>query len=610
MIKNFLSKIMLLLLVILGAQNHLSSQENTEKKPVEGTKEPMFFYWKDEIKDIVAQRNELQKKYDDLFLKYNSDISSLRLENDRLKAINSALEKERSTVAPRSSQDQARISQLEKDLATKTSSEKQAQDRIKSLESQLASNAAERSSLNQSIQNNSFPTTTTQTTPSSSQNTASREELIAQINSLTNQRDQLQRDIAAIYGYQKTIVINQNQPSNTTIPNNTNTTSSTQSQSEQDAIAKANRLEQELIEMTKKRDKLQKDLDSLNTAIYNSEKNPLYTSTTTTVTTVEEARVVIQRLDKQNAELTAERDKLKQDLAKSNDEKKTLEAKLKETSTTTTTVTSKTTEEMAKDAKKVEDAKSANDAKIAANEKEIAKKLAELEDKKKEIESLTKEIAQLKEDKEALESDLAHAKEAHEEENLKKKEEIERLTLQAQKLEEALEKEIKKNQSNKPSKEKKTGKETSSTTVTTTTEETDTAEEDTTGAKVYTKGARTIISLSSRVNFESGSNKLTAKGKDNLNRVLKVLRKYSAQRIYIEGNTDNQPLAEGSKFRDNWHLSFERALSVLNFLGKDKSLKKTKFAAAAFAERNPIKPNTTKSNRAANRRVDIVVVPK
>ena len=602
---------MLFLLVIMGAQNHLSSQENTEKKPVEGTKEPMFFYWKDEIKDIVAQRNELQKKYDDLFLKYNSDISSLRLENDRLKAINSALEKERSSSsATRSSQDQTRISQLEKELATKTASEKQAQERIKSLESQIANNAAERSSLNQSIQTNSFPTTTTQTTTSSSQNTASREELIAQINSLTNQRDQLQRDIAAIYGYQKTIVISQNQPSNTTIPNNTN--SSTQSQSELDAIAKANRLEQELIEMTKKRDKLQKDLDSLNTAIYNTEKNPLYTSTTTTVTTIEEARVVIQRLDKQNSELTAERDKLKQDLAKSNEEKKTLEAKLKETSTTTTTTTttSKTTEEMAKDAKKVEEAKSANEAKIAANEKEIAKKLAELEDKKKEIESLSKEIAQLKEDKEALESDLAHAKEAHEEENLKKKEEIERLTLQAQKLEEALEKEIKKNQSNKPSKDKKPVKETTSSTVTTTTEETDTAEEDSTGAKVYTKGAKTIISLSSRVNFESGSNKLTAKGKDNLNRVLKVLRKYSAQRIYIEGNTDDRPLAEGSKFRDNWHLSFERALSVLNFLSKDKSLKKTKFAAAAFAERNPIKPNTTKSNRAANRRVDIVVVPR
>jgi flagellar motor protein MotB len=128
-------------------------------------------------------------------------------------------------------------------------------------------------------------------------------------------------------------------------------------------------------------------------------------------------------------------------------------------------------------------------------------------------------------------------------------------------------------------------------------------------AKITSKGGKTIVSLGSTVNFKSGSRELTEEGKRTLDKIIKVLKNHASERIQVEGNTDNKPLPRGSKIKDNWHLSFERALTVLKYLNKG-SLGKTQFVAAGLSDRNPVKPNTTDANRAANRRVDIVVMPK
>jgi chemotaxis protein MotB len=600
------------------------AQETTTKTPKEEVKEPWFLYWKSEVTDakrILEERNALEKKYNELQLKYNTDTQSLREENDRLKSYSRQLELEKQDrVSSRSvttSDSESRIANLERELAetrrqkdslerelaAKSSAERQAQERIKTLEAMISANESSKSSVSTAVTTNSIPYTYSSTT-STTTNSASNEDLKAQVNSLTNQRDQLQRDIAAIYGYQKTVVIgNQVNPTTTTANGN-------------EAAEKANRLESELATMTKKRDMLQAQLDSM---------PKTSSTTTTTVTSVEEAKMKMTELENTNKALVMERDQLKIDLANSKKDK-SLETKIAETKTIITTVETKQTEEekakelaaknAAKEIAKIDEAKKETDAKIASNDKDLATKKMGLDELRKEIEILTKEISELKEDKETLETDLASTKEQHIEESSKSKEEIERLTLQAQKLEEALEKELKKNKgkstTSKNGKNPKIiiGKESNTVTSSVTTEETDSSSEEGSPAKVSSKGGRTIISLASHVNFKSGSNVLTPKGKDTLNRVLKVLRKYASERIYIEGNTDNRPIAAGSKFRDNWHLSFERALTVLQFLNKDKSLAKTKFAAAAFAEKNPVKSNTTDPNRAANRRVDIVVVPK
>ena len=115
-------------------------------------------------------------------------------------------------------------------------------------------------------------------------------DLQAQVNSLTNQRDQLLRDIAAIYGTNKQV--NVYSPANpyTTIENNATskevtpnkTTVVTSNASLEEAQTKAKKLEAELAEMTKQRDKLQKELDTNYNNMYNSKTNPLSNGTTGT----------------------------------------------------------------------------------------------------------------------------------------------------------------------------------------------------------------------------------------------------------------------------------------------------------------------------------------
>ncbi|HRG46835.1 MAG TPA: OmpA family protein [Leptospiraceae bacterium] len=515
-------------------------------------------------------------------------------------------------------------------------------------------------------------------------------DLQAQVNSLTNQRDQLQRDIAAIYGYQRpttigepvnpyTTIENKTEPTPAKVApattNGTTTTVIASNASLEEALARAKKLEADLAEMTKQRDKLQKELDTNYNNMYTSKTNPLSptttpaanttqpaketstttttattttetaaakntdatpavgpaktttettpnaakttdvtpvngaaktatetTVTTTTETTVESvlspeaSKARIKQLETELATLTKERDQLKRDLNASKADK-TLETKIIEITTKIEKIESDKTltqEEKAAQIKaaneeieKINKERATTTTSIDKNVKEIDKKNVAMDELKKEyeskIEALNKEITELKEDKETLETDLASSKEQLEEETSKHKEDVERLTLQAQKLEEALEKEIKKGgKSNAISNG---------------------------SAKITSKGGKTIVSLASTVNFKSGSRELTTEGKRTLDNIIKVLKKHSSERIQVEGNTDSKPLPTSSKLKDNWHLSFERALTVLKYLNKG-SLGKTQFVAAGLSDKNPVKPNTSEANRAANRRVDIVVMPK
>jgi len=118
-----------------------------------------------------------------------------------------------------------------------------------------------------------------------------------------------------------------------------------------------------------------------------------------------------------------------------------------------------------------------------------------------------------------------------------------------------------------------------------------------------------IINLDDKICFDSGSAKLKGEVLPALKKIMKILAKYPENRIVVEGHTDNVPI-HTAKFRDNWQLSTERALSVLNYLLKPADLAPTRFSAAGYGEYQPIVPNDTRENRALNRRVDIVVIPR
>jgi chemotaxis protein MotB len=118
-----------------------------------------------------------------------------------------------------------------------------------------------------------------------------------------------------------------------------------------------------------------------------------------------------------------------------------------------------------------------------------------------------------------------------------------------------------------------------------------------------------IINIDDRISFDSGSADLKKEIMPALEKITDILVKYSENRIMVEGHTDNIPI-KTKKFRDNWQLSTERALSVLDYILKNKKLNNSRFGAAGYGEFNPIVANDTPENRSLNRRVDIVLIPR
>ena len=118
-----------------------------------------------------------------------------------------------------------------------------------------------------------------------------------------------------------------------------------------------------------------------------------------------------------------------------------------------------------------------------------------------------------------------------------------------------------------------------------------------------------IINIDDKISFDSGSSMLKKEILNALEKIRDILDKYPENSIIVERHTDDVPIRSRS-FRDNWQLSTERALSVLGFLLKNTKLNPERFSAAGYGEYNPIVSNDTAQNRALNRRVDIVVVPR
>ncbi len=104
--------------------------------------------------------------------------------------------------------------------------------------------------------------------------------------------------------------------------------------------------------------------------------------------------------------------------------------------------------------------------------------------------------------------------------------------------------------------------------------------------------------------FEVGSAELTAPGNDVIGRIAAVLHTLDYD-VTIEGHTDNTPLSrEGYT---NWHLSTDRAVSVVNALAVRHGVAPTRLSAVGYGEHKPLDQANTTEARARNRRVEIIV---
>jgi len=119
---------------------------------------------------------------------------------------------------------------------------------------------------------------------------------------------------------------------------------------------------------------------------------------------------------------------------------------------------------------------------------------------------------------------------------------------------------------------------------------------------------RLIINIDDKILFDSGSATLKPEVRKTLGIIAAILSRNKQSRIVIEGHTDNIPI-HTRRFRDNWQLSTERALSVLNYILNETNINPVRISAQGFGEYHPVAPNDTRENRQLNRRVDIVILP-
>ena len=112
------------------------------------------------------------------------------------------------------------------------------------------------------------------------------------------------------------------------------------------------------------------------------------------------------------------------------------------------------------------------------------------------------------------------------------------------------------------------------------------------------------IEIQDNILYESAQASLTEEGKALLKKMTDLL-KQSTGIIFIEGHTDNQPIAT-KQFPSNWELGSARATSVLHFLAS-QDLNSQRLRAVTYADTMPLSDNSTEEGRKKNRRVNLLV---
>jgi chemotaxis protein MotB len=114
------------------------------------------------------------------------------------------------------------------------------------------------------------------------------------------------------------------------------------------------------------------------------------------------------------------------------------------------------------------------------------------------------------------------------------------------------------------------------------------------------------ITLAEAGFFEPGSAVMPARAVAVIDRIAATLRPLSYG-IRVEGHTDNTPI-HTAQFPSNWELSTARATSLLQYLISNAQIPAPRLSAVGYGEYRPAASNATPEGRAANRRVDLVVL--
>jgi chemotaxis protein MotB len=123
---------------------------------------------------------------------------------------------------------------------------------------------------------------------------------------------------------------------------------------------------------------------------------------------------------------------------------------------------------------------------------------------------------------------------------------------------------------------------------------------------------RLTVNIVDRILFDSGEAEVRGEGLAVLRQIAGILAQHPARQIHVTGHTDNVPITGGlaQRYATNWELSAARALAAVRFLSEQAGVDPKRLAAVGHGEFQPVADNATAQGRAANRRIEIIVLPE
>ena len=110
--------------------------------------------------------------------------------------------------------------------------------------------------------------------------------------------------------------------------------------------------------------------------------------------------------------------------------------------------------------------------------------------------------------------------------------------------------------------------------------------------------------------FDTGEATLRPEGATFLCELAEIIASdLGADGVIVEGHTDDRPI-HTERFPTNWELSTARATTVLRHLLSEAEVEAARLSASGFADTRPLSPNADDASRAANRRVEFVIVAR
>ena len=124
-----------------------------------------------------------------------------------------------------------------------------------------------------------------------------------------------------------------------------------------------------------------------------------------------------------------------------------------------------------------------------------------------------------------------------------------------------------------------------------------------------TVGGEITVAVPGDILFSAGKADLKQASKRTLREVAGVLNgQYRGKVVRVEGHTDSDPIVKSKKYwRDNYHLSEARAMSVRDYL-TTQGVARSRLTILGHGPDQPVASNKTSTGKAENRRVEIIVV--